>query len=54
MYKNRKMQLQLLVNVLVKVFLFPLFIVGMLLRFYDRIFKKNQRMKKRAPYNFWY
>lgn len=54
MYKNRKMQLQLLVNVLVKVFLFPLFIVGMLLRFYDRILKKNQHMKKRAPYNFWY
>ncbi|QNM15663.1 MULTISPECIES: hypothetical protein [Fusobacterium] len=54
MEKKRKLQLQILVNTLVKLFLFPLFIVGMLLRFYDKIFKKNQGRKRKTPYNFWY
>ncbi|MBR8702044.1 hypothetical protein IX317_002029 [Fusobacterium sp. DD29] len=54
MEKNKKIQVQLVVNTLVKLFLFPLFIVGMLLRLYDKIFKKNQGKKRRVPYNFWY
>ncbi|WP_410208296.1 hypothetical protein [Fusobacterium sp.] len=54
MEKKRKFQLQLVVNTLVKLFLFPLFIVGMILRIYDRIFKKNNSRKRKAPYNFWY
>lgn len=54
MKKNSKIKLQWFVNTIVKLFLFPLFIVGILLRVYDSIFKKNQKMKKRVSYNLWY
>lgn len=54
MKKNSKIKLQWFVNTIVKLFLFPLFIVGILLRIYDSIFKKNQKMKKRVSYNLWY
>ncbi len=54
MCNERKKRLQFLVNSLVKLFLFPLFIVGLMLRFYDTIFKKDQKKKKRVSYNLWY
>lgn len=54
MKKNTKIKLQWFVNTLVKLFLFPLLIVGSLLRVYDSIFKKNQKKKKRVLYNLWY
>lgn len=54
MKKNSKIKLQWFVNTIVKLFLFPLFIVGILLRVYDSILKKNQKMKKRVSYNLWY
>lgn len=53
MEKKRSKKIQWLVNTLVKLFLFPLFIVGLLLRTYDRIFKKEQKNKNRVLYNFW-
>lgn len=53
MKKNSKIKLQWFVNTIVKLFLFPLFIVGILLRVYDSIFKKS-KMKKRVSYNLWY
>lgn len=54
MKKYNEIRLHLLVNTLVKLFLFPLLIVGLLLRGYDIIFKKNQKKKKRISYNLWY
>ncbi|WP_172606946.1 hypothetical protein [Fusobacterium necrogenes] len=53
MKKNSELKFQYFINTLVKLFLFPLLIVGLLLRFYDNIFKKNQK-KKRVSYNLWY
>lgn len=46
MKKNSKIKLQWFVNTIVKLFLFPLFIVGILLRVYDSIFKKIKKWKK--------
>ena len=54
MKKKSTIRLQWLVNRLVKLFLFPLLIVGLLLRAYDSIFKKEQKKKKRVSYNLWY
>ncbi|MDO4589045.1 MAG: hypothetical protein Q4B33_04220 [Fusobacterium sp.] len=34
------------INLAVKIFLFPLFIFGLILRGYDRIFKKNEKKTK--------
>lgn len=53
MKKERKIKIQLAINYLVKVFLFPLFIVGIILRYYDKLFKKEST-RKRKTYNFWY
>ncbi|MBM6821933.1 hypothetical protein [Fusobacterium mortiferum] len=54
MKKKNTVRLQWFLNKLVKLFLFPLLIVGILLRTYDNIFKKNQKKKKRVSYNLWY
>lgn len=54
MKKNSEVKLQYFVNTLVKLFLFPLLIVGLILRLYDKIFKKNQKKKKRVLYDLWY
>ncbi|WP_349764231.1 hypothetical protein [Fusobacterium sp. SYSU M8D902] len=54
MNKLREKRLHWLVNTLVKLFLFPLLIVGLLLRLYDKIFKKDKKKKKRVLYNLWY
>lgn len=54
MKKEREKKLQWFVNTLVKLFLFPLLIVGLILRAYDKLFKKNQKKKKRVLYNLWY
>lgn len=51
---DKEKKLHWLVNTLVKLFLFPLFIVGLMLRAYDKILKKDQKKKKRVSYNLWY
>lgn len=51
---DKEKKLHWLVNTLVKLFLFPLFIVGLMLRAYDKIFKKDKKKKKRVSYNLWY
>lgn len=49
----KKIEIPMIVNFLVKLFLFPLFIVGIILRYYDKLFKK-QKTRKRKNYSFWY
>lgn len=49
----RKQTIQSILNTMVKVFLFPLLIVGYLLRIFDKVFKK-ERKNKRVSYNLWY
>lgn len=53
MIESKRVEIQFIINILVKLFLFPLFIVGLILRYYDKIFKK-EHSRKRKNYNFWY
>lgn len=41
-------------NLAVKIFLFPLFFFGLILRGYDKIFKKNQKKNKIIEVWYWY
>ncbi|BBA51588.1 hypothetical protein [Fusobacterium varium] len=50
--KKEKKSHIFIINTAVKIFLFPLFIFGILLREYDRIFKKK-KIKKRTE-GLWY
>ncbi|MDU1910395.1 hypothetical protein [Fusobacterium sp.] len=50
--KKEKKSHTFIINTAVKIFLFPLFIFGILLREYDRIFKKK-KIKKRTE-GLWY
>lgn len=50
--KKEKKSHTFVINTAVKIFLFPLFIFGILLREYDRIFKKK-KIKKRTE-GLWY
>ena len=50
--KKEKKSHAFIINTAVKIFLFPLFIFGILLREYDRIFKKS-KIKKRTE-GLWY
>ena len=51
-YKKEKKSQTFIINTAVKIFLFPLFIFGILLREYDKIFKKK-KIKKRTE-GLWY
>lgn len=50
--KKEKKSRTFIINTAVKIFLFPLFIFGILLREYDRVFKKK-KIKKRTE-GLWY
>lgn len=49
-----KQTIQYILNTMVKAFLFPLLIVGFILRIYDKILKKEKKKTKRVSYNLWY
>lgn len=51
-HKKEKKSRIFIINTAAKIFLFPLFIFGILLREYDRIFKKK-KIKKRTE-GLWY
>ena len=48
--KNKK--INNIINIAVKIFLFPLFFFGLILRYYDKIFKKNKRRENII--DIWY
>lgn len=48
--KKKKKSQTFIINTAVKIFLFPLFIFGILLREYDRIFKKRKLRKEQKDY----
>ena len=52
LYLKKHKKMATIINIAVKVFLFPLFFFGILLREYDRIFKKKKRHDKLIE--IWY
>lgn len=52
LYLKKHKKTASIINIAVKIFLFPLFFFGLLLREYDRIFKKKKRSDRTM--NIWY
>ena len=51
-YIKKDKKVNNIINLAIKIFLFPLFIFGLILRGYDKIFKKNKRRENII--DIWY
>ena len=49
----RGKKIKIILNICVKFFLFPLFIVGFLLRMYDKNFRKKNNMEHEYKLNYF-